>query len=137
MEKQPEITQLTKSIIAVKVPEGAKDFNVFNDEQPNVYEQSYLCCSKVSETNRICLPPGQWESIGIASEISEEGAKSIVGYQYFEDEEPFWFVYVPGGKVKANIFFDTAAESLHSLLESNECDKNSLILRKLKRAKSA
>jgi len=126
------IHELTDRSIAVEVPEGAWRF----------YSNNGIASGKigmdVSErledgslrmyAHKCDLPPGSWSILGKGNEITEEQWKTIVGIEWFEDDDEYFYIYEPDGKVRSNLFYDTAIESGLSLLKSKSLNPESIII---------
>lgn len=110
------------SLIAVKVPEGASDFNIRFDKTLEYIENK----TRVFGKN---LPNSNYEILGLVSEITEDVAKSIV-------EECFKNRFVDYRMISQTIdsFKYTATESLHTLLQSHGLNpkENYLLIKKVK-----
>ncbi len=80
------IHQLTPPCIAVKVPEDASDFKLhYSTHWTNDDVQKLVFSSEIQDPlkcggDMIHLPPGQWQILSRASELTEEQWKGIVGW---------------------------------------------------------
>jgi len=110
------------SFLAVKVPEKASDFYVFNDKY-----DPYLFYKIKHETGRIHLDYAKYSIIGLLSEITEEQAKEVVDKEMMKT-----FIDYTQSKVVDTYCLYSALESFNSLMQANEIDLNGnwLILKK-------
>lgn len=73
------MTQLPNNFFAVQVPEGAKGFTV-------IESHSYFPSPRVEHSiGGINLPPGNWQIVSLASEITEEQAGEIAEHHLYPD----------------------------------------------------
>lgn len=110
------ITTPTASILCVEVPESYKG-------QPTIHND-YLFLTGMSNPDRIKLPSGSWEIVGMSDELTEEQAKGIVeivigGYRDYEHSGYTWY-------------FKTALKSFDSLLRYHGITTKVLVLKKNK-----
>ena len=109
---------LIGDVYAVEVPEGATGFEIDNPLSPGdlVYYKGEPC---IYNFRKITLPPGSWQLIGTTKEVTEDVAKGIVERvdMGFKD---VYLSYAKGGSFD----FDTALDSLRSLLASKNLDTN-------------
>lgn len=112
--------------VLVEVSEGSYAYKVFKDEEP--YLSVIQRINGIIETPRIYLPPGQYEIIGLADQLSEEQCKEIVelGEHPADGSACFFSYQEPLDYVAVN-----AVASLHSLLRSHSLTPSTcLVLRK-------
>lgn len=67
------ITQLTERAIAIKVPEGSEMYTIHENKLLLLFSGGQSARKKWCD-----LPPGQWQILGIASELTEEDWKKVV-----------------------------------------------------------
>lgn len=72
MENIREINTGKSDIALVKLPEGSRDFKVFNDEI------SYLSLFEGYKTPRIYLPKGKWKVLNLLPDLTEEQFAELV-----------------------------------------------------------
>lgn len=111
------IVQLTEKASAVKLPEGATDIECLNDGS-----LMWLNSDKTYEA--VDLPPGQWTALGFSDAITEETAAKVVktsAYKGFDGKiDESTRKYIAYGE-RPDIRYNTALESLQSLLKSKGC----------------
>lgn len=114
------------SYVFFDVPEDARDFKIFNDEQP------YLSYFKGVETPRQYLPQGNYELIGLAKDVSESQAAEIVdGFiKYDGQSKPISGIHMFQGYSDGRDRF-TGKQSLSSLIQSLGLN-NPIILKLIK-----
>lgn len=119
-----------KDYLLVTVPEGTHD--VFIDEgDPNLV----FFCDVFGEYfgDSVSLPPGSWQLIGLASEITEEQWREIVDWYGVGDGsvdeagvgDIFWCYD------ESDFCFDTAIKSGKSLLKYHNLNGNQTVILKL------
>lgn len=124
------MTQMTNDIYAVEVPEGATGFDI--NKYSNGSELNYWLIAGAKDTLIVIdLPPGNWQLICTAKEVSKEQAIEVVKQygKYFIDftaTEQDW-------KEKEVNWSETPIDSLRSLLTSKGLDlnKNYVLIKKL------
>jgi hypothetical protein len=120
------MTPLPNNHYAIEVPEGARSFQIDNDMgQKVIWKEGEYGVS--DEWIYEKLPPGSWEIISLASEISEEQIRGIV--ESYNDGGLFCRDYA----LKSPVFGISAAASFRSLLTSLGLGKEYLIIVKNKK----
>lgn len=120
--KQSLHTLNSHTVLLVEVPEGATDIKISDHLAYSVLDYnnkgSYDACA---------LPPGNWKSLGLCSEIKEDVAKTLVewyrdsndsSYDPQYNETTYFDVfkdYMTGDEDE----LDTAVESLHSFIKAH------------------
>lgn len=105
-------------LLAVMVPEYGWDFRV---DYGNRVVLSFAC---INEPDAIKLPEGNWQILGLSTELTEEQWSEIVKYVGLP-----WCAY-KDYRSNSN-WFSTAKESGLSLLEANQITEPTLILKQL------
>jgi hypothetical protein len=121
------MTQLTDNeIYAVKVPEGAKNIHCEISMTGNPYiAYKFKDDELLNEYEIIDLPAGSYEFLFCTSEVSEEQARKVVLKIDMGFKDVF-LNYAKGGAFD----YDTALESLRSLLKANGCEGEWAVVRK-------
>lgn len=121
------IHHISKSAIAVQVPEGKK-YLIADDG----ILYSHTGSGEAVTANKVCdLPSGSWEIVGIASSLTEKIAHDIVdkelksvGWVYLD--------YMQPETVKRPYKFDDALPSLQSFCKGIGVDPNNILIIKKK-----
>ena len=123
-----KITLPSGEYLMVEVPKDAKEFNVFNPQQPLV-QYDYLQYKRNGFwDNPIRLPKGNYTLIGLCSEIGEEEAKGIVESQFDTYRN---YLDTDDMDNLSCYTCDTPTESLASLVRSNGMEVDTTVLLKV------
>ena len=117
-----------------EVPEGQMYFVIFSNEFRQEIRYNKMVSPGKFKAVPIQLPPGNWQIVARASEITEEQAKGIVE-RFKSSWGTFYYPEYPlektQGARRTKPGYDTAIESLHSLIRSHGMEVNEcLILKK-------
>jgi len=107
------------TLLAVKVPEGVKEFCI-----PPLSNILFYSCLNSGDLKPIELP-FKAEIIALSTEITEEQARELVPIEnLYEDWDGIKCAYknhLPFDVLKSSGLFETALESFNSLMQANQC----------------
>ena len=117
--------------LLVKVPEGQRYFDLYGNEAQQEIRYNEMPSPGKFKSVSIKLPPGSWQLIGHAKDVTEEQAREICEVHDVRGKETFYKLY--GSKYGCEmVATNTALQSFHSLLKANgyEVETTVMLLKK-------
>lgn len=118
-QKFNPMTQLNNEIYAVKVPEGANNFEICNYGLNDALEYDHKGTHAVDD-----LPPGSYTFLFCTSSATEEQAASVVEMVKLRGNVRYT------DYTREYMWCETAIDSLRSLLRSKGCEGECAVVRK-------